>query len=97
MRIITSENETRLWWLFVFNIRENLVKKYFNPLKPDSARIVYEILPLQYADPDVEPMPKKMEIEKRAQLTKVRYALVPYLSQSFSIPCVPFFVRTYGC
>ena len=65
MRIITSENETRLWWLFVFNIRENLVKKYFNPLKPDSARIVYEILPLQYADPDVEPMPKKMEVEIR--------------------------------
>uniref|UniRef100_A0A7C4TCK7 Uncharacterized protein n=1 Tax=candidate division WOR-3 bacterium TaxID=2052148 RepID=A0A7C4TCK7_UNCW3 len=27
-----------------------LVKKYFNPLKPDSARIVYELLPLQYAD-----------------------------------------------
>jgi len=62
---ILPEDETRLWWLFTFDIRENLVKKYFNPLKPDSARIVYEILPLQYADPDVEPMPKKMEVEIR--------------------------------
>ena len=41
------------------------MKKYFNPLKPDSARIVYEILPLQYADPDIEPNPLKMEVEIR--------------------------------
>ena len=60
---IWPENETRIWWLFIFNIRENLVKKYFNPLKPDSARIVYEILPLQYADPDVLPNPKAFSVE----------------------------------
>ena len=41
------------------------MKKYFNPLKPDSARIVYEILPLQYADPDVAPSPLNMQVEIR--------------------------------
>jgi len=51
--------------IFDFYIRENLVKKYFNPLKPDSARIVYELLPLQYADPDVQPNPIDFKIEIR--------------------------------
>jgi len=36
--------------VFTFAINEAYVIKYFNPLKPDSARIVYELLPLQYAD-----------------------------------------------
>jgi hypothetical protein len=41
------------------------VKKYFNPLKPDSARVVYELLPMQYADPDVAPNPIAMQMEVR--------------------------------
>jgi len=41
------------------------MKKYFNPLKPDSARIVYQILPPEYADPEVAPSPIKMEVEIR--------------------------------
>ena len=60
-----EENETRIWWLFTFEILENLVKKYFNPLKPDSARVVYQILPMQYGDPDTLPNPIKMEVEIR--------------------------------
>jgi|GEM_PF-1878450 len=60
-----EENESRIWWLFTFEILENLVKKYFNPLKPDSARVVYQILPMQYGDPDTIPNPIKMEVEIR--------------------------------
>jgi len=62
---IYEEDETRIWWLFTLKIRENLVKKYFNPLKPDSARVVYELLPMQYADPDVAPNPIAMQVEVR--------------------------------
>ncbi|HEC79527.1 MAG TPA: hypothetical protein ENI34_10395 [candidate division WOR-3 bacterium] len=51
--------------VFDFYIREHLVKKYFNPLKPDSARVVYQILPPEYADPEVAPSPIKMEVEIR--------------------------------
>ena len=51
--------------VFDFYIREHLVKKYFNPLKPDSARIVYEIWPDFYTDPAIEPSPIKMEVEIR--------------------------------
>jgi hypothetical protein len=58
-------DETRIWWLFTFEILENFVKKYFNPLKPDSARVVYQILPMQYGDPDTVPNPLKMEVEIR--------------------------------
>jgi len=50
-------------WVFTFEIKENLVTRYFNPLKPDSARVVYQILPQEYADPDVSPSPVTMEIE----------------------------------
>jgi subtilisin family serine protease len=60
-----EENESRIWWLFTFEILENLVKKYFNPLKPDSARVVYQIHPMQYGDPDTVPNPIKMEVEIR--------------------------------
>ncbi len=49
--------------IFDFYIRENLVKKYFNPLKPDSARIVYALVPQRYANPDSSPNPIGFQVE----------------------------------
>lgn len=60
-----EENETRIWWLFTFEILENLVKKYSNPLNPDSARVVYELQPFAYADPDSSPNPIGFGVEIR--------------------------------
>jgi len=57
------------------------VKKYFNPLKPDSARIVYEILPLQYADPDVAPSPINMQVEIRDKDSVLVYGPRPLTYQ----------------
>ena len=51
--------------IFTFRLKEQLVKKYFTPLKPDSARIVYELSPRRYADPDSVPNPIRMEVEIR--------------------------------
>ncbi|MCK4422261.1 hypothetical protein KAW48_10730, partial [candidate division WOR-3 bacterium] len=52
-------------WVFDFEIRENLVDKYFNPLKPDSGRVAYRLLPSEYADPDVSPSPINLKVEIR--------------------------------
>jgi subtilisin family serine protease len=50
-------------WVFTFNIDEAHVKKYFNPLKPDSARITYKVLPDEYANPYTEPRPISIKVE----------------------------------
>ena len=52
-------------WVFTFDIKENLVTKYFNPLKPDSARVKFEIKPDGYVDPDSLPSPISMQVEIR--------------------------------
>ncbi len=39
------------------------MKKYFNPLKPDSARIVYALVPQRYANPDSSPNPIGFQVE----------------------------------
>ncbi len=52
-------------WVFDFEIRENLVDKYFNPLKPDSGRVAYRLLPEDYADPDISPSPINLKVEIR--------------------------------
>jgi len=49
--------------IFDFEIDEDNVTKYFNPYKPDSAKIKYTLLPIDYADPDISPSPLKMEVE----------------------------------
>ena len=52
-------------WVFTFNIDEFNTEKYFNPLKPDSARVVYQIRPSGYGNPDSLPSPINMEVEIR--------------------------------
>ncbi len=52
-------------WVFTFAINEPYVKKYFNPLKPDSARITFAVIPQEYADPEVPPNPIAMQAEIR--------------------------------
>ncbi|MCK4420345.1 hypothetical protein KAW48_01005, partial [candidate division WOR-3 bacterium] len=52
-------------WVVEFTLRENLVDRYFNPLKPDSGRVAYRLLPSEYADPDVSPSPISMKVEIR--------------------------------
>lgn len=61
--ISVKENHRNLVLYRCNRMIENHVKKYFNPLKPDSARVVYQILPMQYGDPDTVPNPVKMEVE----------------------------------
>ncbi|MGB3477757.1 MAG: S8 family peptidase [bacterium] len=68
-----EESESRIYCLFTFEILEDFVKKYFNPLKPDSARVVYQIWPDLYADPKIEPSPKKMEVEIKDSLGTTVY------------------------
>uniref|UniRef100_A0A7C6EH25 Uncharacterized protein n=1 Tax=candidate division WOR-3 bacterium TaxID=2052148 RepID=A0A7C6EH25_UNCW3 len=41
------------------------MKKYFNPLKPDSARITFAVIPQEYADPEIPPNPISMNVEIR--------------------------------
>jgi len=55
--------DTRPIWVIEFKIDEDNVTKYFNPYKPDSARIKYSLKPDDYADPDVDPKPISMEVE----------------------------------
>ncbi|MEO0294342.1 MAG: hypothetical protein ABIN61_09015 [candidate division WOR-3 bacterium] len=50
-------------WVISFEIDEENVTKYFNPYKPDSARIKYRLEPPDYANPDISPKPIRMKVE----------------------------------
>jgi len=57
--------DTRPIWVIEFKIDEDNVTKYFNPYKPDSARIKYKLEPPNYANPDSFPNPLSMQVEIR--------------------------------
>ncbi len=55
--------DSRPIWVIEFEIDEENVTKYFNPYKPDSARIKYSLEPDDYANPDISPKPISMKVE----------------------------------
>ena len=74
---VQPADEMRHYWIFDLKIKENLVTKYFNPLKPDSARIVFTLQPADYANPDSLPNPISFNVEIRDKDSTLVYGPRP--------------------
>uniref|UniRef100_A0A7C6AEY9 Uncharacterized protein n=1 Tax=candidate division WOR-3 bacterium TaxID=2052148 RepID=A0A7C6AEY9_UNCW3 len=64
-----------------------LVKKYFNPLKPDSARITFAVIPQEYADPETPLNPISLQVEIRDCDSNIVYVSAEFSNpESFEVP-----------